>query len=45
MPNERISMSKLRRLIELQSSNLSVRAYASHSVFAQKSAALCLIEV
>ena len=26
MPNERISMSKLKQLIELQSSNLSVRA-------------------
>jgi hypothetical protein len=28
MPNERISMSKLKQLIELQSSNLSVRALA-----------------
>ena len=28
MPNERISMSKLKQLIGLQSSNLSVRALA-----------------
>ena len=28
MPSERISMSKLKQLIELQSSNLSVRALA-----------------